>query len=70
MQRAGRLDEAIKLTQLAIAIYRELPERGQDLGYTLFNLASQLADCGRLRDGPSLLTEAVTIGKALTRPAY
>jgi diguanylate cyclase (GGDEF)-like protein len=67
MQRAGRLDEAIKLTQLAIAIYRELPERGQDLGYTLFNLASQLADCGRASETVPLLTEAVTIGRSLNK---
>jgi diguanylate cyclase (GGDEF)-like protein len=67
MQRAGRLDEAIKLTQIAIAIYRELPDRGQDLGYTLFNLASQLADCGRASETVPLLTEAVTIGRSLNK---
>jgi len=65
MQRAGRLDEAIKLTRIAIAIYRELPDRGQDLGYTLFNLASQLADCGRASETIDLLTEAVSIGRTL-----
>lgn len=65
MHRAGRLDEAIELTRAAINIYRGLGDKEQDLGYTLFNLASQLADQGQAKETVPLLVEAASIGRRL-----
>ena len=63
MHRTKRLDEAVKLTREAVAIYRELPDRDLDLGYALFNLASQMADQGLAADTLPYLLEAVGIGR-------
>ncbi len=64
MSRAGKIDEAIELTQAAIKIFRELPENSVDLGYSLFNVASLLADQKRAGDGLDYLLEAVDIAHA------
>jgi diguanylate cyclase (GGDEF)-like protein len=61
MSRAGKLDEAIELTQAAIKIFRELPENNVDLGYSLFNVASLFADQKRADEGIPYLLEAVEI---------
>jgi diguanylate cyclase (GGDEF)-like protein len=67
MSRAGKLDEAIEMTLAAIKIYRELPESQIDLGYSLFNLGSFLADQKRAGDGIAYLQEAVGIARTIKK---
>lgn len=64
LSRSGKLEEAIKLTEAAITIFRNLPDSEADLGYALFNLASQVADQNGVGSSMEYLREALAIGRS------
>lgn len=67
MQKVGRQKEAIELTKAASEIYRQLPDKQLDLGYSLFNIASQMTDVGEAAQTVPYLLEAVAIARAVSK---